>query len=403
VPSVRNRDLLPGAADGNFAGMNVLIVTAYPPVLQLHGGGVRMFHNIRILAQKHSVHLISFVGTETEREMLRPVGAFCETVTAVRRVPDFRPHWLSVQPFLVREFHTREMHQAVDKTIRSMNIDVLQCEYLAMAQYWRPKVFTILTIHETSSPNADEAFRRERDPVEKFRLYYRWMSTLRYEVLQSRLFDRVVAMTEHDADFLRTYSPDADIRSIPIGVDTAEFVPSLETPDENPHVLFVGNFRHAPNAEAAEFLINSIAPELPDLKFVISGPHLARQMAAGANVVITGYVEDTRILHCRPDTIVATPLFSGTGQRVKLLEAFAMGCPVVTSSIGAMGYPVHNGVEVLLADSVPQFVAALRQLASSRELRRQLGQNAREMILRHFDWQQLSHAYLSLIDEAHAV
>ena len=68
------------------------MLTAYPPVLQMHGGGVRMYHNIRILAQQHSVRVISFVENERERELLRMLEGICESITPIQRVPDFRPH-----------------------------------------------------------------------------------------------------------------------------------------------------------------------------------------------------------------------------------------------------------------------------------------------------------------------
>ena len=81
--------------------MNILLLTAYAPVLHMHGGGVRMFHNIRILAARHNVRVISFVENNDEREMLRSLDGICESVIPIPRVPDFRPHWLSVLPFLV--------------------------------------------------------------------------------------------------------------------------------------------------------------------------------------------------------------------------------------------------------------------------------------------------------------
>src|SRR4030088_2748956 len=145
--------------------MNILMLTAYPPVLHMHGGGVRMFHNIRILAQAHSVRVISFIENEEEREMLRTLDGFCESVIAVKRVPDFRPHWLSVLPFLVREFSTPEMYRAVESEFRRKRVDVLQCEYLQMAQFHRRTALTILTILETLSDNAFDAFQTATDPV----------------------------------------------------------------------------------------------------------------------------------------------------------------------------------------------------------------------------------------------
>ena len=108
-------------------------------------------------------------------EMLRPLQEMCESVIPIRRVPDFRPHWLSVRPFLAREFSTPEMHRAADKEFARKRVDVLQCEYLQMAQFHRSNVFTILTLHEMLSANAWESFRRAAEPAEKFKLFYRWM------------------------------------------------------------------------------------------------------------------------------------------------------------------------------------------------------------------------------------
>src|SRR6266850_5840093 len=264
--------------------MNILMLTAYPPVLEMHGGGVRMFHNIRILAEKHSVRVISFVENDTERELLRSVEEICESVIPVKRVPDFRPHWLSVLPFLVREFSTPEMYRMVESEFRRKRVDVLQCEYLQMAQFHRRSALTILTILETLAPNAFDEFQSAIDPVEKFRLFYRWMSILRYETLMTRKFDRVVTMTEIDASYLRSYSPQANIRAIPIGINAGEFAPSPEEAARRPEVLFLGNFRHLPNVEAAEFLVERIAPLFPDLHFIIPGSFVPDHLRSDGNV-----------------------------------------------------------------------------------------------------------------------
>src|SRR6266850_4869863 len=97
------------------------------------------------------------------------------------------------------------------------------------------------------------------------------MSVLRYETLMTRKFDRVVTMTETDAAYLRSYSPEANIRAIPVGIDPSEYAPSHEEPARRPEVLFIGNFRHPPNVEAAEFLVERLAPLFRDTRFVIPG------------------------------------------------------------------------------------------------------------------------------------
>ena len=377
--------------------MNILLLTAYPPVLHMHGGGVRMYHNIRILAETHSVRVISFIENESERERLRSLDGVCESVVAVRRVPDFRPHWLSLAPFLVREFSTPEMYAAVDAAIRNKRVDVLQCEYLQMAQFHRPDIFSVLTIHETLSANAYEAFQHERDPLIRFKLFYRWMQMLRYEVLMTRRFDRVVTMTEHDAAYLRSYVSGGDIRAIPIGADPSEFEPLPEENDRPLEVLFVGNFRHRPNVEAAEFLVREAAPYFRSLRFVLPGNDVPPQLQREPNLVFPGYIPETKLLYRRPNTIVAAPLFSGTGQRVKLLEAFSMACPVITTTVGALGFPVRHGEEALIADTPEEFRAALQQLVASEQLRRNLGNKARAMIQRHFDWRVVGPRMVEIV------
>jgi glycosyltransferase involved in cell wall biosynthesis len=85
---------------------------------------------------------------------------------------------------------------------------------------------------------------------------------------------------------------------------------------------------------------------------------------------------------------------------VKLLEAFSMACPVVTTSIGAMGFPLRNGIEALVADNVEDFTAALRRLIVSEDLRRRMGESARGMILRDFSWITLRDQFLQVVKPA---
>src|SRR5215831_13823579 len=193
--------------------MNILVVTPYPPVLHMHGGGVRMYHNIRILAEKHSVRVFSFVMDDGELELLKSLEPICESITGIRRIPDFGAHWFSLAPFMVREFGTPAMHQAVDEAVRRKAVDAIQCEYLQMAQYKRRDVFSILTAHEAYSANAYHSFQTATDAIQKLQLFSRWMAMLNYEVSMCNAFDRVVTMTKEDEAYLRSYARRANIRS----------------------------------------------------------------------------------------------------------------------------------------------------------------------------------------------
>jgi glycosyltransferase involved in cell wall biosynthesis len=359
-----------------------------------------MFHNIRILSERHRVHVLSFTGSPEEQDWLNSLKPVCESVRGIGRIPDFRPHWLSLKPFLVREFSTPEMHKAVDETVRARKIQIVQCEYLQMSQFRRKRVFSVLTAHEVLSRNAREAFETASDPVEKLRLFYRWMQILRYEVRQVNQFDRVITMTEEDAAYLRSYAPEANVRAIPIGIDADEFRPAPTPAGGSVSIVFVGNFLHNPNVEAAQFLITELAPRFPREEFIIAGSPIPRDLPAAPNVVFPGYIPDTRVLYQGSNTIVAAPLFSGSGQRVKLLEAFAMGCPVVTTSVGAAGFRVQNGVHAFLAETGEEFEAAVRRLIADPALRKRAGENARALILDRFTWSLIGKELQNVVEEA---
>jgi glycosyltransferase involved in cell wall biosynthesis len=380
--------------------MNILFLAAYPPVLHVHGGGVRMFHNIRLLSKAHTVHVLSFVENDEERRLLKSVEPICESVTAIQRVSDFTAHWLSLKPFLVFEFATPAMHEAVDAAVRNKKIDIIQCEYLQMAQFRRPGTFSILTAHEALSANGYRAFQDAADPVAKLRTFSRWMATLNYEVSMCNAFHRVITMTKSDADYLRSYAHRADIRDIPIGIDPEYFRPSAEEPARPIEILFIGNFRHTPNVEAAAFLLHEVAPYFPKYRFIIAGSHFPDSFQKAANVDFPGYISETRMLFHSSNTIFAAPLFSGTGQRVKLLEAFAMGCPVITTSLGAAGFPIISGEQAMIAETPEAFRSALTALTYSVELRRRLGAAARRMVVDDFSWEGVGRQFLNLIEEA---
>jgi glycosyltransferase involved in cell wall biosynthesis len=278
-------------------------------------------------------------------------------------------------------------------------VDVIQCEYLQMAQYRRPGVYSILTAHEAYSANAYRAFLEAPDAAAKLRLFSRWMAMLNYEISMCNTFDRVVTMTESDAAYLRSYARRAKIRAIPIGIDAEYFQPVTDRPLEPLEIVFVGNFRHSPNVEAAEFLTTEVAPYFPDVRFVIAGSYVPDGLPRLPNAAFPGYIADTRQLFHPPSTIFVAPLFSGTGQRVKLLEAFAMGAAVITTPLGAMGFPVVNGQQAMFASTPDEFRAAVQALVSSSELRLRLGREARQMIKDHLTWERIGTQFLELVKE----
>jgi len=223
---------------------------------------------------------------------------------------------------------------------------------------------------------------------------------LNYEVSMCNAFDRVVTMTKEDAAYLQSYARSAKIHTIPIGIDAEYFQPAAQRSSDRPiQIVFVGYFRHTPNVQAAEFLLEEVAPHFPTVEFIIAGSYLPERLQKRSNAVFPGYIGDTRELFHGPNTIFAAPLFSGTGQRVKLLEAFAMGAAVITTSVGAAGFSAVHGQHALIADTPEEFRIAVAALISSSDLRAGLGKEARQMILGQFTWDRIGREFLRLVED----
>jgi glycosyltransferase involved in cell wall biosynthesis len=155
-------------------------------------------------------------------------------------------------------------------------------------------------------------------------------------------------------------------------------------------VLFVGNLTYPPNADAAIRLVREILPRLREMAgqpvtVTLAGEpaDTVRSLAAEPGVRVTGFVSDLAACYRAADVVVV-PLAAGGGTRIKLLEAFGYGVPVVTSTAGAAGLDVAGGVHVLMADSPGDAARAVVALAADRELRERLAAQARRLVSRSY-------------------
>ena len=188
------------------------------------------------------------------------------------------------------------------------------------------------------------------------------------------LFDALSAASAAEAEGLGKRH-DVVVEQVPNAVDVRT-LPTSRRPScggASPTILFVGNLTYAPNREAATLLATEILPELkarlgPGVRVKLVGPcdrELGRLAAPG--VEITGFVADLRPIYAAAD-IVVVPLRSGAGTRLKLLDAFAQGIPVVASSIAAAGLEVTGGRHLILAEGPVETAAAVERLLLNPEL-----------------------------------
>src|SRR4029077_21180246 len=171
-----------------------------------------------------------------------------------------------------------------------------------------------------------------------------------------------------------------------------------------PTVLFVGNFIHGPNVDAALWLMRSIFPLVtrvrPDARLIVVGPNPPNEVTALAapTMTVTGAVAS--VLPFLDDaTVVVAPLRTGGGMRVKVLEALAAGKPVVASPLAVAGLEVSDGDQLMLGEQDQEFASAIVGLLQNTDARRRLAQSARDWAVRNLSWDHSIAAYEALHDQ----
>jgi polysaccharide biosynthesis protein PslH len=391
--------------------LNILVLTAHPPIPGASGGGARMYYNLKILASRHHVCLISFVEQDAERHSLAGlVSLGIEVKTVLRRAEPARHLWMP-KPREFDEFASAEFRALVEQTLSASPFDVVQAEFFQMAQHVRSDlpVLRILTEHEIVFSNYRSAFEREPQRWRKCVRYYDWLVQLNYEARICRNFHCIACMTDEDRTILSRFVAPSRLRTVPIGVDSAYFDPALVAAEESPQqMLFVGNYRHPPNRDATYFFVREVLPiirrEVPDAQFCVAGSnaHLLDERVVGVadGVRVAGYVPDIRSCY-RSAALFVAPILTGTGMRVKLLEALSMGMAVVATPLAAHGFRSAHGPAMLTAGTAEAFAEHVVKLLSHPELRRNLGGNARQMIQEQYDWSVIGREFLDLVEAPH--
>lgn len=225
-----------------------------------------------------------------------------------------------------------------------------------------------------------------------------------HRVFEQRMIDQadaVVFMSEEDCEPFDL--SDTEYRIIPNGTDFSALeasddaresldVPGLDTSKQS--CIFVGAYDYDPNRDAAERIVQEIAPACPNLQFLLVGrnPPSVDQ----SNVLTPGFVDDLGSWLAYAD-IALCPLTMGSGTKLKMLDYMAAGLPIVTTPVGSQGLEIVDGETALVRESTTEIVKSIEQLAASKELRTHLGENAQEFG-KQYDWRNLFEGYDDLMD-----
>ena len=388
-------DVRPAVRGGRPLRILLVVPISVYPVS--HGGATRVANTAWGLSRLgHEVHVLSLVDSEEERRAMLSMPEVAGSYSFVLPLGrELVPGGLT--PTVVRETYRPDAQGIVTALVRRLSIDVVELDYTHAAVYLRdvPDVPTILIEHDVAYRSAVRAALAQADPVARGRKLFDALRLYRWELEHASRADLVLAVSEEEADILRRRGLTKVSSAVPSGVDVAEFEPSGPR-HEVRDILFLGYFLHTPNVDGLRFLVDEIWPELggreSGLSATIVGKGLDRAMqtrVAEAGLEYAGFVEDLRAA-LWAHRVFVSPIRYGAGIRIKLLEAAAARCAIVSTTLGAEGLGFRDGVNLLIADTPEDFAAAVRRLLDDDELRRRLGDSAHDRVKQTHDWANLA-------------
>ncbi|HEX4135449.1 MAG TPA: glycosyltransferase [Bryobacteraceae bacterium] len=391
----------------------VLFVSPYPICPPTHGGGVFMYYTLRELARSCDVHAIVMLDYASEAPAQEELLRYCRTVELYVRTSDRDPHLASITPHAVHEFQRPRIEWLIQRQTLLHGIDVIQLEYTPMAQYARrfERLACALFEHDIYFQSIVRSVPFMRGPVERLKARFEYLRAIRFELKRLPLCDHIQVCTEENKRYLRSFLPalapriDSGMRA---GIESGVYsYPG--GPREPWTMLFLGSFRHVPNLVALNWFAREVLPlivaRIPQARLLVAGseppPRHTLVDPAGA-IELLGFVEDIQPLFASCSVFVC-PIRSGSGIRVKLLEAFASGIPVVSTAIGAEGLARVDGEFCALADDAPGFANKVIELLENCKLAHEMAARARQEVTQNWDMQvvteRLVGRYRDLIEQ----
>lgn len=398
--------------------MRCLFLTPAVPHPPTSGAAIRNYGIIRGLSDAgYQMSLLSF-GEQPAPES--PLYECCGQIICIpaptRTTTDrLRDLILTGQPDIARRLASDAFESALRDLLTQQHFDLIQFEGIELGRYL-PLLRDLApdSIISFDAHNAEAALQQTIYETDRRRLkrlpaaVYSWIQARRIRIFEGdlcRQSDSVIAVSPEDAASLNRYIPDRTVTCVPNGI----FIDDYAQPDSQmdlprPSLVFTGKMDYRPNVDAMRWFAEAILPHLPDAHLTIVGqkPHpRLLPLKDHERIMLTGWVESI-VPYLHAADVFVVPLRMGSGTRLKILQAMAAGCTIVSTTTGAAGLNRSARNSLYLADDAQTMIHTIQDLLSDPTTRRQAGETAQQAVRQHYDWSVLIPDLLSHYEGVHS-
>jgi polysaccharide biosynthesis protein PslH len=377
------------------------------------GGRIKTFHFLRGLARKSEVTVVALNRSPEEHQYLDTFKGWLKNIYLVpidvslkRKLSVVVNSLGNKKPFIISLYFNQKAQELIRTLCQNEHFDIIYADHLHMSQYVPHDTpsYTILDEHNIEASLISRFEKRRKLGVIRLFSRYEGARLKTYETHECRRFNHIITTTDLDASIIQQYiGTDKKISAIPIGVDTEYFQPSNQRVNTNT-IISLGTLGWPPNAEGTLWFYHEVFPiikaQRPEIKWQIIGdraPSEILKLDKQKGIEILGRVDDIRpyLSNC---VAVIVPLQVGSGMRVKILTALAIGVPVITTSIGCEGIKVEHGKDLLIADTPQDFAHALIRLFQEEELPKKLSTFGRHLVENEYSWEIVYQQLENLVE-----
>jgi glycosyltransferase involved in cell wall biosynthesis len=397
----------------------VLIISPYNPFEPVPGAASKSLkHRIERLAQIVETTLLTFsYSPEEDAEIAFKLGVRAHFVPHVDGIRRSRQELLRFPKLLLGRLSLFDVCQKMVSALtpdaiqfsRDKRFDLVQVEDSVIASIVSRlpgKSKRLLFLHNLLTLQYRQLTRTRKSISKRIVAYWEYLWIKRFERTVLAKFDAAVVLTQIEKERALSLNPTRQIIQIPLEVDTQESKQE-DIPDDSPNLAFSGTMSYYPNQEAAVHFVTNILPRIgqrhPTTKFYIVGKNPGNEVTSlsSQRVIVTGEVESVHDFLMKSNVVVV-PLLNGGGMRLKILEAFSLAKPVVSTSLGAEGIAYTNGEDILIADDPESFAGKVCELLEDKEKSKFIGRNARRLVEKEYSinvvWRKWEKLYVKLID-----